>query len=294
MARGQFHKPPDLKYTDLCIYIDEHMHLCKEAGKYPEVETRIFEYLYHIVYALSLKDNMFPNFADYEPFSLDTAGELFITMRDKYLREGEITRSGKVIEPVKSCLNYIKSVLFPLKVNYQRANYTVVLNPEVNISTDILSADLKEAIRSDYRWYLESDILTVIREISVPLNKILRNTPYRKDLLMMERLKISCILTFLGQLTLPEKLQNKFKDKPGSDEIDQKLMNCHLDNKDEVYLWHINEGLRDYVKLLVVILKDKIGKEIHEVRLANDLSDSVVDDIMASAYATYDCREGED
>ncbi len=42
------------------------------------------------------------------------------------------------------------------------------------------------------------------------------------------------------------------------------------------------------------MLKDKIGKEIHEVRVANDLSDSVVDDIMASAYATYDCREGED
>ena len=60
-----------MKYTDLAIYIDANMQYIKNNGEYPHIESNIFEYIYHIVYALSLKAGYFRDFADYDEFSLE-------------------------------------------------------------------------------------------------------------------------------------------------------------------------------------------------------------------------------
>ena len=39
-----FNKDKNLKYTDMCIYIDENMPKVVEVGKYPEIESKIYEY----------------------------------------------------------------------------------------------------------------------------------------------------------------------------------------------------------------------------------------------------------
>lgn len=48
-----FNKPANLKYTDLAIYIDANAYKIKNTGEYPGVESKIYEYLYHLIYALS-------------------------------------------------------------------------------------------------------------------------------------------------------------------------------------------------------------------------------------------------
>ena len=45
-----FNKDKNLKYTDMCIYIDENMPKVVEVGKYPEIESKIYEYLFVIIY----------------------------------------------------------------------------------------------------------------------------------------------------------------------------------------------------------------------------------------------------
>ena len=45
-----YNKPKGLRYVDMCIYIDKYMPYVVEEGKYPEIESKIYEYIYHIVF----------------------------------------------------------------------------------------------------------------------------------------------------------------------------------------------------------------------------------------------------
>ena len=207
---NMFHKPPNLKYTDLAIYIDENLDKVTVTGQNPDIENRIYQYLYHILYALACKKAFFNNFDYYEDFALYGAGELFMTMKNKQINAGKVIR-GKEVKPIKSTLNFIKSVLFPLKINYQRLNFDSVFNPEVGHDTETITENMKESIRAEYRTDLKEDFETIIQEFPNQLQKILSQTPYRNDETMMLRLKMSCILTFLNDVTVPNKFKTRLK-----------------------------------------------------------------------------------
>ena len=168
---GQFHKPPNMKYTDMCIYIDENLDKIINTGEYPDIETRVYEYLYHILYALACKQNFFPKFEDYDMFATYGAGELYISMRNKQMNAGKVVR-GKEVVPIKSCLNFIKSVLFPLKVNYTRQNFATVFNPEVDQDTSIMEDDLKSSIKSQYQRDLIEDLEEVLQNLNKYISKV--------------------------------------------------------------------------------------------------------------------------
>lgn len=34
-----------MKYTDMCIYVDANLEKISEAGKYPEIEDTVYNYL---------------------------------------------------------------------------------------------------------------------------------------------------------------------------------------------------------------------------------------------------------
>lgn len=40
-----FRKPSDLKFTDLCIFIDENVKNIANPGENPELEDKIYNYL---------------------------------------------------------------------------------------------------------------------------------------------------------------------------------------------------------------------------------------------------------
>lgn len=145
-----FNKPANLKYTDLAIYIDANAHKIKNTGEYPEVEAKVYEYLYHILYALAFKAGYFRQFDDYDYFACYGAGEIFIAMRKKLLAEGNEVRGKKVV-PIKSSLNFIKATMFPLKINYQKETFGEIIDPSVHANTEVLKSNLTEAIQQQYR-----------------------------------------------------------------------------------------------------------------------------------------------
>lgn len=168
---GQYHKPPDMRYVDMCIYIDANLDKIVNVNEYPEIESKVYEYLYHILYALACKQNFFPHFDDYHLFALYGATELYISMRNKQKNAGQIVR-GKEIVPIKSCLNFIKSVLFPLKVNYVRQNFGGVFNPEIGQDTEKLSENLKESVKAQYRRDLLFDIEDLLEDLPRKVRRI--------------------------------------------------------------------------------------------------------------------------
>ena len=42
-----FKKPQNLKYTDLCIYIDQNVPKIVTPGENPEIENTVYNYLWH-------------------------------------------------------------------------------------------------------------------------------------------------------------------------------------------------------------------------------------------------------
>ena len=112
-------KPNDLKYTDLCIYIDENVPKIINPGEFPEIENTVYNYLWLLVKALAIKKCMFTDFQDYDMYAFYSANRLFFALRKNQLNQGK-TIKGKLIRPIKSCLNYTKALLYPMKIEYQR------------------------------------------------------------------------------------------------------------------------------------------------------------------------------
>lgn len=287
-----FPKPKNVKYTDMCIYVDKNMPKVVEVGKYPDIESQIFEYLYHIIYALACKGMFFKNFADYDTFALNSATELYNTMRYKWAHKGEIIR-GKEVVPIKSCLNFIKSVLFPLKVNYQKENFSGVLNPEINEEVVFIGEQMKESVRVTYRQDLLESYTDTIERIPDRIRGVLNKSPYRNDKLFMQKLYISCALTLLNDVTIPNKIRKKVDrgthKKP--EESTNRYSALYTWNAEEPILWHIDEKYSDYIKLLVRQVRHytsiDLEKDVHEFDLSEDLVNKVID----SVYATYDYDE---
>ena len=66
-------KPKNLKYVDMCIYIDGKV---KEGNPTEEEINLIFEYLYHLSFMLAHKHKYFNESHYYEDFSIYFATEV--------------------------------------------------------------------------------------------------------------------------------------------------------------------------------------------------------------------------
>lgn len=282
-----FNRRPGLKYTTMAIYIDEHMHEVVNVGEHPDVESTIFEYLYHIIYALSYKAMFFKKFEDYDTFALVSASQLYISMLKKWKNKGQIVR-GKEVVPVKSCLNFIKSVLFPLKINYQKDNFVDILNPELNQDTSVLTEDIRNNIQTQYRGSLESSLEDLIKSLPNLAWKVILNTPYKKNKLLCKKLYLSCILSLINNICLSNKKKNKLAKKIKRDVVDTNTMLSLYQDKndnDEVLLWHLDETFHDYVLLLTRKIKQLTSKELEDNIHAFDLDENIIDFIMNSSLS---------
>ena len=220
-----FNKPAGVRYVDMAIYIDKNMPKVVENGGNSVVESKIIEYIYHICYALALKKTFFKKFEDYDSYSLYAASEIFLAMRKKLVEKGTISRGGKIVEPVKSSLNFIKAVLFPLKVNYQQMNYATVINPEIGQDTSKIAYDQHESIQSEYRRAFLDDLMESVAEFPKVFKNLIAKSPYRNDEIMCNNLYISCMLTLLNDLTIPNRIKSKINKKSKDNDKDEIIVN---------------------------------------------------------------------
>lgn len=286
-----YNRPRGLKYTDMAIYIDEHLKDITEFDVNYEVEAKVYEYLYHIIYALSYKAGYFKSMDDYDSFALYGAGELYVSMRKKQLHAGEEKR-GRLVKPIKSSLNYIKSVLFPLKINYQREHFSQVLNPDVNQDTSILIDNIKHSIQSQYTLPHERYYAQAVEEIKIFLYKVLDETPFRNDKKMRKRIYFSVILTLLDQLTLPNALKNKRDNalensKEVTKNLQRKITDTYVINNKPAILWHLDKSYSNYIKVLIAKVKKEFSQALNSYIEADELSDEVLTDIMYTAYENF-------
>lgn len=259
-------KPTNMKYTDLCIYIDENVPKIINPGEYPEIENTIYNYLWLLVKALAIKKCMFTDFQDYDMYAFYAANRLFFALRKNQLNQGK-TIKGKLIRPIKSCLNYTKALLYPMKIEYQRESFKEIIEEEF-VSKKFDAFAYKEQLKNSARDYsgvpkqFKENIVEVFSQNSLLLDEILQKSPFNRTTPEYKNLKISILLTSLQIL----KNKKKLDATPQS-----------------VILWHLPKSMSNYTKVLLKEFFIALKLEIMDCYRSANLSDFDLENILSSA-----------
>ena len=230
-----YKKPANMKYTSMCQYIDANVPKLVNSGEYPEIEATIYNYLWLLVKALAIKKCMFKKFEDYDGYAFYAASRLFLALRKNYLNQGKVIK-GKQIKPIKSCLNYTKALLYPMKIEYQRETFKEIIEEEfVSKKFDAFAyeAQLKNDVRdsSDKSAQLKMYLREVLSRKNKILTTLLEKSPFGPTAPEYKNLKMSILLTSINILQAKNKLI--------------------VTDQQSIILWHLPKNMTNYVKVLV-------------------------------------------
>lgn len=261
-------KPTDMKYTEMCIFIDENVPKIVNPGENPELENIIYNYLWLLVKALAIKKCMFNEFQDYDMYAFYAANRLFFALRKNQVNQGKIIK-GKLIRPIKSCLNYTKALLYPMKIEYQRESFREVIEEEF-VSKKFDAFAYKEqlknsardslAVTQQYKAYLHD----ALKQSGKILEAILQKSPFNRSTAEYQNLKISILLTS------NHILKNKKKLNAASQ---------------SVILWHLPKSMSSYTKILLKEFFMALKLEMMECYKMSDLSEADLENILTDTTA---------
>ena len=259
-------KPNDLKYTDLCIFIDANVPKIVNPGENPELENIIYNYLWLLVKALAIKKCMFNNFQDYDMYAFYAANRLFFALRKNQLNQGK-TIKGKLIRPIKSCLNYTKALLYPMKIEYQRESFREVIEEEF-VSKKFDAFAYKEQLKTQARGSsgVNDKFKKILQEVLPQsgrlLDELLQKSPFNSNTLEYQNLKISILLTSIQVFKVKKKLDASAQ---------------------SVILWHLPKSMSNYTKILLKEFFMALKLEIMDCYKESDLTDMDIENIICSA-----------
>ena len=153
---------------------------------------------------------MFKNFQDYDPYAFYSANRLFFALRKNLVNQGK-TIKGKTIKPIKSCLNYTKALLYPMKVEYQREAYREIIDEEF-VSKKFDSFAMKERMLDDARHYQVQDsmaeeyLMDTLKDCGNILDTVLKKLPFTKESLEYKYIRMSLLLNCLNNIQQKKKL----------------------------------------------------------------------------------------
>lgn len=263
-----YKKPSGMKYTSMCQYIDANVSKIAEPGKYPEIEATVYNYLWLLVKALAIKKCMFKKFEDYDGYAFYAATRLFLALRKNYLNQGKVIK-GKQIRPIKSCLNYTKALLYPMKIEYQRETFKEIIEEEF-VSKKFDAFAYKEQLKSEasassdiserLRMSLQSSLSCQNRL----LTELLEKSPFSPSTLEYKNLKMSVLLTSINILNTKKKLT--------------------ISDQQSIILWHLPKNMTSYVKILVKEYFTAIKLEIMDCCKDVSPSDDTLEAILQANW----------
>lgn len=263
----EWRKQPNLHFTDLCIYVDENIpKIADKDRRYPEIEDKVYNYLWLVVKALAIKKCMFNDFKEYDNYAFYAANRLFFALRKNYQNQGK-TIKGKEIKPIKSCLNYMKALLYPMKIEYQNETYKEIISEEF-ISKKFDSYAFREKLRdaardsqgvtANFIEYLKSSL----GSIDTILDRVLKKSPFTPKSLDHKKLKLSLILNTIYSLKNKKKLDA---------------------NVPSLILWKLPKSMTNYVRVLLKEFYVEIKQEIIDCYKSADINDELADRLLKDA-----------
>lgn len=312
MINSNFKLPDEIEYkkyrgtyTKYAIYIDKHIPDIAESYKNPEIETNVFNCIYKICYMIACKKKYFEgptSFQNYDDFALFAATEFYSMFKSKYVKKGEISR-GKEVKPIKSSLNMIKRVLPSFLVEYTKKYFYQMYRDEWGDEEDNLARKelerkkkaavsnyIKTDVTNSYNYRVVEAVESTCSNVPYIIKEILQNTPYKNDKVTQERLYKSCILSFINSITLPNEILDKVENNMKFEQLNKKFKkerdNC-------IILWHLDEKMAPYVGIILTRIREAFVKEVKEDIEINSLDETTLNDILSTAYNTYDTNQSD-
>lgn len=270
-----FQKPKDMKYTDMCIYVDKIV----ARGNPTEAEQNtIFQYLYHIAFMLAHKQKYFNASHYYDEFAIYFATS--VMQRLFYNpRLSEVDENGDpVLAPIKSVLNYMKNVCYPRKVEFEQENYSQKYTETFDTREWSQSFN-----RDPYEEVKETDILFYLRDLPKTIKYLIyEHNFYKNDKVMMKNIYLSCLLSFLNIITFSEADKEKFETAYTSVDAKYRLLaKIYAKNRTEgIILYHLDAEYEDYIRVLVNKLFRYLKQDIMEISNQYTISDEVMTNIL--------------
>jgi hypothetical protein len=269
-----YNKPYNVTYTQMAMFFDKNI-------KNPNRDDNLlYEYVYHIVYMLANKSKYFHYYEDYDEFSLYAANKIYMRAINQDNKE----------KPIKSILNYIKAVIYPLKVDYQKETYDEIINPDVDdrINGEKLKSSIQAPIIADYQEGMMDEIYKQLDYLPKYIKEVVDESPYKEDKLTCRRLYMSVLLSFLSGVTISnhsiQKLKRREIKSLETDDTTIKLLD--KEKGKSTLVWRLEESLENYVGVLTNKVRKKFGRDLIEIKKSYTLPEEDLNAIMMSAYNT--------
>lgn len=266
-----YNKPKNLKYTDMCIYIDTHIY-----DKYDE--NLVYQYLYLIIHMLARKMKYFEHSSEYDEFSLYLASRVYLRL---------INKSNP---PIKSVLNYIKRIIGVQKITWQKE----VAIPYQKEGTQIYYfnnhsiADNLVDLSSlhDRQAYDE-----IINSLDNLIYNYLIKIPFKKYSAEWYNIYISVLLTLLNSITLTQNQKVTIAESKGlsKDHIVNRIY-MELRNSDPI-LYHLDNSFKPYIKVLSIQIRHLIANELSQENQYYISPENIMKNLLVSEYTESNPNE---
>lgn len=163
---------------------------------------------------LACKAKYFTDVRDYQDFASYLAYDVYSRMKDESKPH------------IKSCLNYMKQVMYFRKNAYERESYSEIIDTNLqkyeNFDKELFVERGKQSIERYNRKAVEYSVISLIESIPNAIKAYIPGV-YLTDPKRYHNIYISCLLTMLNEFTLPNKNQEylsyKLEVRPTFDEV---------------------------------------------------------------------------
>lgn len=282
-------KPYNMKYTDLCIYIDNTVY-DRDENNNPiglrdlsniEVE-KVYNYLYNIIYALSLKKKLFTKSKDYDDFSIEAAGTIYLRLTAKNQNYNQDAIKNKAI---KSILNYIKSTLPFMAITWRNTYYCDTINPDIDSLEDTFGAQcyVYKQASAESNYNRKKAFQDLFADFPKYIKESLANSIFKKNNILKYEITLSEYLSILNLLTL----EHKFKDISDNRKC-TKIENQFNNRKDYIINYSNNPMVtKEIIDLQLRKTLFLLEDEKNSIDSYYTPSDQELNNILSSAFPTY-------
>lgn len=233
-----FTRPHNITLTQMAQWVD--------ANSYnPERDdNKLVEYLYHLIYSRAQQASLFTDYDTYDDFALYCVSKFFI----RFANTQE--------PPVKSVVNYIRTVLQPWKAEYIREFCCG--------DADLSIADFNASDFSDYLIDVSSEFdyksySYTCLNVSHVVRQHLKRIPRNKNSAEWSNIYISCMLTLQDRIKSAAILCDKNLAKENPELINRIIRG--LKTKPPI-LFHIEPEKSAYITVLVNELTHALATEL--------------------------------
>ena len=273
-----FKRPPNVKIVDMCIYIDNHIY--KESFN----EQIIYEYLYHIFKSMALNKKLFQKPENVDTFSLYAATRVYLRLTNKKQFQYDENGNPK-LKKVKSVANFIRSILYPLKVDFEQSEYYQYI--KIDDTEDFISYSFNNLLYKSIDPINKCIFGMVLNDIDKIIKDfLLKIVPYKKSSSLFLNIHLSVLLTLCKQFKVSNKVRKYLKDLDDNN----RLTTNHLEEAftqleaESITLFHLDNSMYQYILILTRQVKHKLGKELMECLQSNAEQDLQLIDLITLSY----------